>query len=67
MISRDGKKLTENDFEVLQMLGMGAFGKVVLTRKKDDGELYAIKILNKVDLIKKDQIQHIKTERSILE
>lgn len=54
LISKDGKKLTENDFEVIRMLGKGAFGKVILTRKKDDGELYAIKILNKSDLIKKD-------------
>lgn len=57
LISRDGKKLTENDFEVIRMLGKGAFGKVILTQKKDDGELYAIKIINKADLIKKDQIQ----------
>lgn len=67
LISRDGKKLTENDFEVIRMLGKGAFGKVILTQKKDDGDLYAIKIIEKSQLIEKDNIQSIKTERNILE
>jgi len=36
LISADGKKLTEQDFEVIRVLGRGAFGKVILTQKKDD-------------------------------
>lgn len=67
LISRDGKKITENDFEVLRMLGKGAFGKVVLAQKRDDGEFYAVKILEKSALLKKDSLEQIKTERSILE
>jgi len=67
LISRDGKKITENDFEVLRMLGKGAFGKVVLAQKRDDGEFYAVKILEKQALLKKDSLEQIKTERNILE
>ena len=67
LISRDGQKITENDFEVLRMLGKGAFGKVVLAQKKDDREFYAVKILEKAALLKKDSLEQIKTERSILE
>lgn len=31
LISTDGKQLTENDFEIIKVLGRGAFGKVILT------------------------------------
>lgn len=59
--------MTENDFEVIRVLGRGAFGKVILSQKKDDGELYAVKIMNKADLIERNQIEQIKTEKDILE
>jgi serum/glucocorticoid-regulated kinase 2 len=67
ILSSDGKQLTENDFEIIKVLGRGAFGKVILTQKKDDGELYAVKIMNKGDVIEKNQIEQIKTEKDILE
>lgn len=67
LLSTDGKQLTENDFDIIRVLGRGAFGKVILTQKKDDGELYAVKIMNKGDVIEKDQIEQIKTEKDILE
>ena len=44
----------------------GSFGKVVLVRKKDTGELYAMKILNKENIIKRKQVDHTKTERAVL-
>ena len=34
-------------FEQLKVIGRGGFSKVVLARKKDSGELYAIKIMSK--------------------
>lgn len=67
IISSDGKQLTENDFDIIRVLGRGAFGKVILTQKKDDKELYAVKIMNKGDVIEKNQIEQIKTEKEILE
>lgn len=59
--------MSEQDFEALRVLGKGAFGKVVLAKKRDDGEFYAIKILDKSQLLKKDSLDQIKTERTILE
>ena len=49
------------------MLGKGAFGKVMLCEKKDNKELYAIKSLRKEDIISRDHIEYLKTERKILE
>lgn len=49
------------------MLGRGAFGKVMLVEKKDTKEVYALKSLRKEEIIDKDQIEHTKTEKMILE
>lgn len=39
----------------------------MLVEKKDTKELYALKSIRKKDIIEKDQIEHMKTERRILE
>lgn len=49
------------------MIGRGAFGKVMLVQKKGTEDLYALKSIRKEDIIQKDQIEHTKAERKILE
>ena len=51
------------------MIGRGAYGKVFLVKRKDDesNTLYAMKVLKKAELKKRNQIEHTKTERRILE
>lgn len=49
------------------MLGRGAFGKVMLVEKKDSKEVFALKSLRKEEIIDKEQIEHTKTEKMILE
>ncbi|EGR30983.1 protein kinase domain protein [Ichthyophthirius multifiliis] len=61
------QKLSIEDFHLIKVLGRGAFGKVMLCQKKDTNELYAIKSMRKEDIIDKDQIEHTKAERKILE
>lgn len=60
-------KVTINDFNVIKLLGRGSFGKVLLVEKKDSKELFALKILNKKDILANDQLNHIQNERKILE
>ena len=60
------KPLNEDDFEIIKTIGRGAFGKVNLCIKKDNQELYALKIMAKGDVISKDQIKAIKSEKDIL-
>jgi len=58
---------TLNDFELLKVLGRGAFGKVMQVRKKDSGKIYAMKILKKRAIIARNQVEHTKAERKILQ
>uniref|UniRef100_A0A7E4VPX7 non-specific serine/threonine protein kinase n=1 Tax=Panagrellus redivivus TaxID=6233 RepID=A0A7E4VPX7_PANRE len=60
-------RVTLNDFEFLKMLGVGSFGKVVLSREKRSGRLYAIKILKKAVVVSKDEVQHTMTENRVLQ
>lgn len=64
---KDNAELSLNDFELLKVLGKGAFGKVILAQKLDNKKLYAIKILKKKDILDQDQLEHTKAEKAILQ
>ena len=53
-------------FEHVATLGTGAFGEVDLVRKRDSGKLYALKTLRKRDVLRRNQVAHVKAERDIL-
>jgi len=61
------EKVRLDDFELLKVLGRGSFGKVMQVRKKSDGKVYAMKILKKQAIIARNQVEHTKAERKILQ
>uniref|UniRef100_A0A8C4MLY8 non-specific serine/threonine protein kinase n=1 Tax=Equus asinus asinus TaxID=83772 RepID=A0A8C4MLY8_EQUAS len=65
------EKVSVDNFELLKVLGTGAYGKVFLVRKAgghDAGKLYAMKVLRKAALVQRAKTQeHTRTERSVLE
>ncbi|TMW67046.1 hypothetical protein Poli38472_012162 [Pythium oligandrum] len=57
------------DFDLLQIVGQGGFGKVFLARKRtlpDQGECYAMKVLKKQHVISSGLINTTMAERKIL-
>lgn len=60
-------KVNVEDFDLLKVLGKGSFGKVMMVRKKDTKTIYAMKTLRKAALVKRNQLLHTRTERSILQ
>ena len=55
------------DFKMITTLGKGTYGKVVLVTHKETKKYYAMKILKKKEIREKNQIEHTKTERRVLE
>ncbi|KAF5955818.1 hypothetical protein HYC85_008674 [Camellia sinensis] len=55
-----------DDFEIIKPISRGAFGKVFLARKRTTGDLFAIKVLKKLNMIRKNDIEGILAERNIL-
>jgi len=56
-----------DDFNILKVVGRGAFGKVMLVEKKDTKKLYALKSLRKNVIIEKGQVEHTQTEKEVLQ
>lgn len=61
------KKVCTDDFELLTVVGKGSFGKVMQVRKKDDGKIYAMKVLRKEAIIARKQVAHTRAEKQILQ
>jgi len=66
LIDSGNEKPSMDSFELLRVLGRGAFGKVMQVRKKDTGKIYAMKILKKTMIFARKQVEHTRAEREVL-
>ena len=60
-------KVTVADFDLLNLIGKGSFGKVMQVRKKDTGQIYAMKVLDKKHILDHNEVQHTLAEKNILQ
>ncbi|XVF86109.1 hypothetical protein PTKIN_Ptkin18bG0014600 [Pterospermum kingtungense] len=59
-------KMGVDDFELLTIIGRGAFGEVRLCKEKATGNVYAMKKLQKSEMLHRGQVEHVKAERNLL-
>ena len=56
--------ISVGDFELLKVVGRGAYGKVFLCRKHSSGRLYAMKVVAKSEAIRKNVVANMKVSSS---
>ncbi|KAK7389005.1 hypothetical protein VNO78_23836 [Psophocarpus tetragonolobus] len=65
-------KIGPSDFHIVRVIGQGSFGKVFLVRPKPHSShplthgLFAMKVMRKDTIIKKNHVDYMKAERDIL-
>ncbi|XP_060173415.1 uncharacterized protein LOC132604098 isoform X1 [Lycium barbarum] len=59
-------KVGIDDFELLTVIGKGAFGEVRLCRFKTTGDVFAMKKLKKSEMLSRGQVEHVRSERNLL-
>lgn len=59
-------RLTRNDFDLVKVIGRGAFGEVAFVRMKHTDNIYAMKILNKWEILKRAETACYREERDVL-
>ncbi|KAH9626001.1 hypothetical protein KSS87_016814, partial [Heliosperma pusillum] len=59
-------KMGPDDFELLTMIGKGAFGEVRVCKEITTGQVYAMKKLKKSEMLRRGQVEHVKAERNLL-
>lgn len=59
-------KLQVQQFHIITQVGQGGYGEVFLARKRETGEICALKKLKKRTLVKMKEAKHVLVERDIL-
>lgn len=59
-------RLGRKDFDIIRVIGRGAFGEVRVCRCKLDGKVYALKLMQKWDLLKRLETTNFMEERMVL-
>ncbi|XP_062892231.1 serine/threonine-protein kinase MRCK alpha-like [Mobula hypostoma] len=59
-------QLHRDDFEILKVIGRGAFGEVAVVKMKESEKVFAMKILHKWEMLKRADAACFREERDIL-
>ena len=59
-------RLCKDDFEILKVIGRGAFGEVCVVKLRNTDRVYALKILNKWEMLKRAETACFQEERDVL-
>ena len=64
--TKSNPKTKLTDFSLICTVGNGSYGRVILSYHKNSKNFYALKVINKEQLVQNDQVSHTINERNIL-
>uniref|UniRef100_A0AAY5ES59 Protein kinase domain-containing protein n=1 Tax=Electrophorus electricus TaxID=8005 RepID=A0AAY5ES59_ELEEL len=59
--------VTFDHFQILRAIGKGSFGKVCIVQKKDTKKMYAMKYMNKLKCVQRNEVRNVFKELQILQ
>ncbi|XP_052463678.1 myotonin-protein kinase isoform X5 [Carassius gibelio] len=59
-------RISREDFEILKVIGRGTFSEVALARMRNTQQVYALKIMNKWNILKRGETACYQEEREVL-
>jgi serine/threonine protein kinase len=62
----DLASITIADFTFIKRISAGAYARVFLAQKRRTGDIYAIKVLPKTEVVQKNQVKRVMLEKDIL-
>lgn len=62
----DNQPVSFSSFEIVEEIGSGSFGKIFRVRKKNTGQIYAMKVLGKTALKRHNQLKYAIAECKVL-
>ena len=65
-MTKKKKRMRYSDFKKVRTIGRGAFGEVEVVVYKKTKQVFAMKIMLKSEMIKKNQVEHIRSERDLM-
>jgi serine/threonine protein kinase len=70
LYNRDGpqapRAVCMADFDLLTVLGLGSFGRVMKVKEKATGHIYAMKVMDKEQVVANKMVNHTQAEKDIL-
>lgn len=64
---KEEKEKRLQQFDLLNTVGTGTFGRVMVARHQQTKEYFALKIMSIVDVVRLKQVDHVKNEKCVLE
>ena len=59
-------RMQSKDFDLIKVIGFGNFGQVSVVKSREDNSIYAMKTLNKIEMLRRAETACYREERDIL-
>ncbi|KAJ8348022.1 hypothetical protein SKAU_G00266110 [Synaphobranchus kaupii] len=63
----DTEEVNFDHFQILRAIGKGSFGKVCIVQKRDTKKMYAMKYMNKLKCVERNEVRNVFKEMKIMQ